>query len=208
MTANELSLVNIKNCRGCNNANFTGDELTTKIKAELDKSKFEQKLKEHAKSKKLYNHPFQITLARCPNGCSRPQIAEISIIAINRPIITEVECINCKKCMNTCIDNAIEVKDSNLIIDCELCVNCGSCISVCPTGTLSSEGTEYQFSVGGRLGRHPRFAITMGPTSSMEQLLEWIKHTINIYTENMQDNERFSNVLDRYGIEEFKLELK
>lgn len=208
MMANELSLVDIKICRGCGHANYKDDELLIKIQEELDKLNLEQKIVEHAKSKKLYHHPFQITISRCPNGCSRPQIADISIIAINKPIVTEIECINCKKCMNTCIDNAIKVTDNNPIIDTELCVNCGDCIQVCPTGTLSTNGTEFQFSIGGRLGRHPRFAITLGITSSTVQLLEWVNTTINLYAKNIQEDERFSNLLDRYGISNFKYEIK
>lgn len=52
------------------------------------------------------------------------------------PYIDYDECINCKKCLNTCpIDSIIEVKDKDkttIKIDEDVCLGCGVCARSCP----------------------------------------------------------------------------
>jgi ferredoxin len=42
----------------------------------------------------------------------------------------------CKRCLESCDYNAIEIKNNQLIIDPLLCESCGKCVSVCPTGAM------------------------------------------------------------------------
>lgn len=53
-----------------------------------------------------------------------------------RPYIDYDECINCKKCLNTCpIYSIIEVKDKDkttIKIDEDICLGCGVCVRSCP----------------------------------------------------------------------------
>ncbi|MGD9678559.1 MAG: 4Fe-4S dicluster domain-containing protein [Vulcanibacillus sp.] len=204
MNEQNHSVINISVCRGCSHANYQGDELVNKIQKAVDDSALEKTIKDYTKTGFLSHHPFQITIARCPNSCSRPQLADISIVAMNKPVLTDNYCIMCAKCVRECKENSIVLGDIKPIINYDSCINCGDCIRVCPSGTISTLGTEFQFSVGGRLGRHPRFAMEMGKTESVEKIVEWAKKTMQFYIDNIKGEERFSVVLDRYGINNYQ----
>lgn len=44
----------------------------------------------------------------------------------------------CRRCVDVCFANAIEIEKNELTIDAGACVACGSCIAVCPTQALVS----------------------------------------------------------------------
>ncbi len=204
MKTEDKSIAKVKSCRGCSHSNYQNDELLIKIQDLLDESSLENIMKSHAKSQFLYHHPFDITLARCPNSCSRPQLADISIVAMNKPVLTDNSCIKCGMCVKECKEDAIVLEDKGPVFNYDKCINCGDCIRVCPTGTISSLGIEFQFSVGGRLGRHPRFAMEMGRSKSIDEIIDWTGKTIQLYADNIKGEERFSVVLDRYGVDNYR----
>ena len=44
--------------------------------------------------------------------------------------------VGCKRCIDTCKNDAILQEDDGIRLNHELCIGCGSCISACPTGAL------------------------------------------------------------------------
>ncbi|MDO4595098.1 MAG: glycyl-radical enzyme activating protein, partial [Tissierellia bacterium] len=46
------------------------------------------------------------------------------------------KCIRCKKCIDSCNQNAIEFKGNRLCIDKEKCTNCKACVTKCPTHAI------------------------------------------------------------------------
>lgn len=78
-----------------------------------------------------------------------PSIADMIELAdamrISPIEVDDIKCVavrnrnsSCRRCMDACIEDAIEVNSNEISIDAALCVNCGACVDVCPTSALSA----------------------------------------------------------------------
>ena len=54
----------------------------------------------------------------------------------------EDECKKCKKCLDSCMFEAISFKDNKISIDPDICKGCGLCVKTCKFGAITIEYTE------------------------------------------------------------------
>ena len=50
-----------------------------------------------------------------------------------------VKCCYCGGCVGSCPAQAIELKETRLLVDNEKCTDCGSCVKICPVGAMRVE---------------------------------------------------------------------
>ena len=101
---------------------------------------------------------FKVALAACPNACTMPQIRDFGIIATRMPRGIGAGCNGCGGCQKACREKAITVDIGRARLHQERCVGCGVCIRVCPQKVIESSELRLRILVGGRMGRHPRWA--------------------------------------------------
>lgn len=106
---------------------------------------------------------FKISISNCPNGCSRPQIAAIGIIAASMPYITNENCSGCGNCVLTCREGVVLLNQemTKPIINYDKCLYCEACVRACPVEVIKSERRGYRILSGGKLGRHPGLGIDL-----------------------------------------------
>ena len=88
-------------------------------------------------------------------------------------------------------------------IDMEKCLFCGHCIRTCPTGTLVRGRQRYRVMVGGKLGRHPRLASEIPGLFSENETRQLIDHIMDFYMAHNNRGERFGEIIERVGLQEF-----
>ncbi|WP_456474798.1 4Fe-4S binding protein [Candidatus Pyrohabitans sp.] len=153
---------------------------------------------------------FRITVTGCPNYCTLPFLSDFAVVAQSRPKLSPERCIGCGQCARICRGNAItlerqQVDDKQpIFIDFERCIECAWCIKNCPTGAIEEEETGFTVLLGGRGGPEPRLAEKLISMSSEEEVLEVLVLTLQYYGKLGVGRERFSELLDRTGIEPFK----
>jgi len=148
----------------------------------------------------LHHHLPKIGLAGCPNGCSQPDIKDFSISGYVNPLITDAPCLQCEVCVRSCLEGAISLQPKGISIDKDRCLSCGNCQRVCPSGTLTRGESGWILRLGGRVGRHPRFATFIGKVSTIDEVVQWVYKTILDYMENSEAQERLTHFLERKTI--------
>lgn len=149
--------------------------------------------------KVLFHHKLKISVAGCPNGCSRPQIADIGIVGYVRPDVDAETCTSCGACEDVCPDGAISVDGAPPVFDRVKCQGCMQCRNICPNSSISLSKPMVRILVGGKLGRHPHLAEVFGTARNAEELTKTISQIVNGYIENSRSGERFANYWLRSG---------
>lgn len=108
-----------------------------------------------------HHKKLRLAVTACPNGCSRPQVADIGIMLAREPRLVEQDCTGCGLCAQSCPDDAIDMVDGLPVIDRTACMRCGKCADVCPEAAMRIETEGLRVLLGGKLGRHPRFATEL-----------------------------------------------
>ncbi|RLB61984.1 MAG: sulfite reductase [Deltaproteobacteria bacterium] len=144
-----------------------------------------------------FHHQFSIVIAGCPNACSRPQIADLGIIGVSQPRISEEACSGCGICVENCPDQAITLGKDGLspTLSTPPCLSCGRCIVVCPTETIIESTRGFRLLVGGKLGRHPQLGQELPGIYSARETLTMAKKCLDIFQQHNQYGERFGEVL-------------
>ncbi|MCB8816323.1 4Fe-4S dicluster domain-containing protein [Desulfosporosinus shakirovi] len=144
----------------------------------------------------LHHHIPKICIAGCPNGCSQPDIKDFGISGYVTPRITEAPCTECNACVHSCIEGAITLGQNGIVIDNNRCLSCGNCQSLCPSGTLTKGESGWNLRIGGRVGRHPRFATFAGQVATDEEVIAWVIDIIKNYICNGLTQERLTHFLE------------
>lgn len=181
---------------GCPNAlgDLTG--LASDIEALMVEAEILSFLRTHVDGGLKFHHEFRTCLSGCPNACSRPQIADIGIIAAAVPGVTEAPCSGCGGCVAACPDDAITLSDAGPKVDTSACLSCGNCVRTCPTGTLETANTGYRLLLGGRLGRRPRLGMELPGILSHDEVLDMVRRCLEFYKTHSIGGKRFSHILD------------
>lgn len=192
---------------GCPNRVGRDGDMVQKLEFLLDGFNFKDFLKERVKGALKFHHEFRVSISDCPNACSRPQIADVGIIAACPPVFSSAECTACGECVRTCQEGAISLSDGDLVpkIDYTACLQCAQCARRCPTGALIEGEAGYRLVVGGKLGRRPQLGMEIPGTFTKDGALEQIEKIVNFYMSNNLSGERLGEVIKRvnHGVVQF-----
>ena len=203
--------------------------LLQKIKSRLKEIEFSKKLINRIEGKILPHQRLKIAIASCPNCCSQPQIRDFGVHVRAKIFVDkDVECNGCGNCLRVCKEGAIritglsnktqeEIEENthtshsennrrDVTINYDRCVHCGLCAEVCPTGTIKTEKKCYRVMIGGKLGRHPRFADDLIDFADESEVIRALDVCVDAIL-NEKKEKRFGELVRKIGIEEFKRRL-
>jgi len=186
---------------GCPNRAVNDSGLLERIEDILSKKDLKGALTAKVQGPLKLHHEFRISVADCPNACSRPQIVDVGLIGVSRPQVLGKSCNGCASCVEVCREDAIVLDEQeHPRIDREKCLSCGQCAAVCPTGTIITSQRGYRILVGGKLGRHPQLGKDLGSIHTPEEAIETVDKCVEHYLAHSQGGERFGDVLKRIDI--------
>jgi len=188
----------LEHCRkNCKKAAKDWSELNLDLESTLNELELKPTLEEKF-DKVHYHHIPKVVIAGCPNGCSQPQIRDIGIVGYLTPKLTDNPCVECLLCVDACLENALAWANNEIVLESSKCVSCGECIRVCPTERIGAAESGWTIHLGGRLGRHPKFAKVVGKEQTEEAVIKKIKEVLIDYIHNGKPEERLSQFLERY----------
>ncbi|MFP4348494.1 MAG: 4Fe-4S dicluster domain-containing protein [Desulfococcaceae bacterium] len=190
---------------GCPHRAVDSEELFLNLEALLQQEDLLGLLKSRVAGPLKFHHEFSVTLADCPNACSRPQIKDVGIIGAAVPAITDEPCTLCESCVAACKEKAISLDPAaeKPVLNRDACVDCGQCATECPSGTLATGRTGWRVLLGGKLGRHPRLARELPGIFEADEVLAIVKACIDFYRERSRHGERFAALLTEADFDNF-----
>jgi len=172
----------VQSCRGlqgtCPFALVNDASLARDIELAVRASACGPRLGRHDDKVPLHHPRLRVALAACPNACTMPQIRDVGMIATMSPQAIRPACNGCGRCEQACREEAITVRAGRAELHAERCVRCGQCIACCPSGAIESGPVKLRILVGGRMGRHPRWARELCETdlaSAVEVVKEFLE---------------------------------
>ena len=169
------------------------------VKDLVKKATSAEKINERTDARKSHHSKLRIAMAACPNACTEPQTKDVGIIAIKVPSDIGPDCNACGGCQAICREEAIKLVNGKAQLVPERCVGCGQCISECPSKAISSEPLRFKILVGGRMGRHPRWAEQLYIVDS-SGVVEAIQGFLDRLSRYALPGERVASVAERIGI--------
>lgn len=149
---------------------------------------------------------LRVALASCPNACTMPQIRDIGIIATLTPQVIRPACTGCGRCEQVCREGAIAVHEGRARLQKDRCVGCGQCLAHCPRQAIEAESVTLRILVGGRMGRHPRWAQDLD-TADPASAAEIVRAFLDSVVRNMQPGESVADTVARMGVERLRDEV-
>jgi len=187
---------------GCPNRIDTGDNLAKRLETLLRAQNLKEFMQSRVSGPLKLHHEFRITMADCPNACSRPQIVDIGLISTSLPKLTDSPCSECGACLTACRENGITLAEPGTgpLFDWHRCLACGQCAKECPTGAIAQGLTGYRILLGGKLGRHPQLGRELSGIFSAETTLAIVETCLTHFKAENRQGERFGALLARTGL--------
>ncbi|MGM0424242.1 MAG: 4Fe-4S binding protein [Thermodesulfobacteriota bacterium] len=194
----------IKLCWGiekgeCPNLLQKDADLQQDLEAVLEASGWPQMLAANLQREIKPLDQFSVSVSGCPNGCSRPQIADLGLLQAKHPEVLQETCTGCGECAQVCREGAIDADTGVARIDSELCLSCGACIRSCPEQALFASSQGYRVQVAGKLGRHPRLAEELPGIQNKDQMLQILEGCLELHKRHYQPGIRFGQVIAEQG---------
>ena len=92
---------------GCPNRACHTDDLPEMMEKVLDGKDLKGFLLRKVKGPLKRHHEFRVSVSDCPNGCSRPQIADFGLLGAERPKVSKEPCNACGACEAICKEEAV-----------------------------------------------------------------------------------------------------
>ncbi len=188
-------------CRGlcggrCPNVLPWGEDFEKKLKGVILESRWPEFLGGRIKGAIKAHQKFKVSVAGCPNGCSRPQIADFGLIRAVKPEFVKELCIKCGLCVQACDEEAITLEESGVEVKSSRCLYCGACQKTCPTQAIFADKNGFRILLGGKLGRHPRLGTELPGIFSEEEVLNILGNALTLYMEHYSHVKRFGDLFD------------
>jgi dissimilatory sulfite reductase (desulfoviridin) alpha/beta subunit len=184
---------------GCMHANDVSTDFEKRIEQVVQNSGWPKFLHDFYGGKINRHHGFQIHVSACPNGCSRPHIADIGFIRACEPQVAAEACISCGNCAEACPDEAIAMVDGLPAINRDACISCGRCVLVCPVDSMHCTRAGWRVLAGGRLGRHPQLARELDGLHDDDTALTILDRALQLFMANYTPRKRFGAIMDELG---------
>lgn len=147
-----------------------------------------------------HHNRFRVALAACPNACSMPQIRDVGIVATRTPRSIRPTCDACGTCERLCREGGIGVSGARAELCGPRCVGCGACVAACPREAIESDGVRLRILVGGRMGRHPRWAEQLCAVHA-EDVIGVLDTCLDHLAHEIRGPERPADIVERVGME-------
>ena len=191
---------------GCPNRAVESQRLVERLETVLTEAGLLGFLKREVEGPLRHHHEFRVTLADCPNACSRPQIQGIGLIGAGEPAASDEPCTVCGACVEVCKENAVTLEGdpTGPSVDPAACLGCGDCIEACPSDTLVEGRRGWRVLLGGKLGRHPRLAEELPGIYTEDEVVDLVEKAVAVYKAQARGGERFSDLYVRLGRDAFQ----
>ncbi len=154
-----------------------------------------------------HHQMLHVGISACPNACARVQIKDIGILVRCEVEVLPSRCTGCGECTSMCREGALELVEEGIHLHGERCLGCGDCTRVCEEGALEMGERYFEVMVGGRLGRHPRFAQTIGRAHSEEEIIYFFSRVVELLDRH-RDMPSARALFSLYPLESFRTFLK
>lgn len=155
-------------------------------------------------------HKFKFGFTGCHNNCLKAEENDMGIKGGIKPNWNKENCIFCGVCGAVCQKNAIFVDKAikNITFDESKCVYCGKCIKSCPVDAWQGQ-SGFVISFGGLYGNRIAIGKNFLPlVFDSEKVLKITDTALKFFEIHAKPGERFRNMLDRIGWDEFIAEIK
>lgn len=189
-------LVELNACRaaseGCPNSLIDAGLWQAAIRNWLTEAEISERLRMRVENPIIMAHDkLRITVAGCPNACSRPQIADLGVVGRVRPHFDESACAACGDCVSQCPDQAIAVEET-LTWFSGRCQGCLGCSSVCDYDAVSLSTPWGQVLMGGKLGRMPQLARPAAEVNDPWEMIGIFSQAVESYLNHAPLGVRFA----------------
>lgn len=200
----DIPSFSITACRGlsgdaCRYALACDNDLVKKIGAVMDDSGWDSFLRSAVHGSLKHHHAFKIAVAACPNGCSRPHIADIGFIRACVPAVDLSKCSQCGVCEKICPDEAVKIEEAGPRFDESKCMKCGLCVARCKDQALQCAESGYRIVLGGRLGRNPQLAVELAGLFCADECVAALGAAVAFYMQNYRAGLRFGALMNERG---------
>lgn len=197
---------NVAVCRGVQGANCrfaipAEDNLVMRIEEVVEATGWPAFLREKTIGPIPAHSRLKIAITACPNGCAKPQVADIGIIRASTPALDASQCNCCSLCYRACPDQAITMTDDGPVFASDMCMDCGLCVLKCRERAIHPAEEGYRIMLGGKLGRHPRLATYLEGTHSPDDVVSMVERVIRFYMEHYRKKLRLGTLMDERGNE-------
>lgn len=185
---------------GCPNALTELKDLAKQLDAVVRDSGWTERAKAGPTGRTHRPHNrLRVALAACPNACTQPQIRDIGLIASVRPDRVSPSCTGCGQCAMVCREGAIVMEDGLPKLDGARCLGCGACGTACPHKAMEMGERRFRILVGGRMGRHPAWALELPATVERAQVAPIVAQLLKTAEDEAGEGETFGATARRLG---------
>jgi dissimilatory sulfite reductase (desulfoviridin) alpha/beta subunit len=127
----------------------------------------------------------------------------VGIYGVADPMVTDVECSQCGKCTEICMDGLVHLENGKPVIDKNNCVLCGACIKYCPTGTIQAKDEGITITVGGYIGRWKQYGKEIFRITDESKIYPVLDACVDLIKKEWREDfeDHFSLVIRRSGVD-------
>jgi anaerobic sulfite reductase subunit C len=197
----EEDTIEVLTCRagqgGCPMALIDARAVAEKLATVLDDPQYKQRLEELLAGPIKFHSQFCAVVTGCPNACAQPQIRDFGVIGRACIGFLEEFCTGCGMCEQACKEGALTLIDGVPHIDLSRCIGCSDCVRSCQFDALWVTDQKYEVVVGGKLGRHPRLAQSLGEFDTIHEAVDCLRRAIDLLLAEGKKGERLGALLER-----------